>query len=64
MTVNDLKEQLGKYDENMVVDLRISGGFERSQCSEVYVDLTSYSRLTGIKEMRLVLSNSAKGSWR
>jgi hypothetical protein len=64
MTVNELIGQLNKYDGNLVVDLRISGGFERSQCSEVYVDLTSYSHLTGIKEKRLVLSDSAKGSWR
>lgn len=64
MTVNELKEQLNKYDGNLVVDLKISGGFEMSGCSEVYVDLSPYSHLTGIKEERLVLSDSPRGSWR
>ena len=64
MTVNELKEQLNKYDGNLVVNLRISGGYEMSGCSDVYIDLTPYSHITGIKELRLVLSNSHRGSWR
>ena len=64
MTVNELKEQLNKYDGNLVVNLRISGGLEMTGCSEVYVDSNPYSHLTGIKEEQLVLSDSAKGSWR